>query len=419
MGCNVFLFSEQFKQEDFMCAFKRLWIIVIIIALIPVFTTNAAAYLVNSALDEHDYVINGVCETQPGNSVCTLRAALDEANAAGGGWHHITLAPTSIGLSKSNGAFVINTGVKVSIEGTGTLTVLDGGGYSGVRIFTVERGAWLRLSHLTLANGTDSGSGGGIQNRGNTFIYRVILSGHHATSSGISGNAGRGAAIFNESGSILTIEQSTLVDNQSRGSGGAIRNEGTVTILNSTFARNDGYAGGGGALANTGLAFVYTSTFSGNHSSGAGAIWNDFTGLIYIYSSTFADNYSHSNGLSTTLNNSGTMYVINSIVYALPGGSNCDGAIKSLGYNLSNDASCGLNAHGDQQGVDPQLAPLTQNGGATETRRLLNGSAAIDTGFCIGLDQRGYPRPIRLTWAGNIRNKCDVGAFELQRNEVR
>ena len=42
------------------------------------------AFTVNSTTDAGDSVINGVCETSPGNGECTLRAAIQESNAHSG-----------------------------------------------------------------------------------------------------------------------------------------------------------------------------------------------------------------------------------------------------------------------------------------------------------------------------------------------
>src|SRR5712692_9164441 len=43
---------------------------------------TAAQFVVNNTADEEDFSSgDGVCETAPGNGVCTLRAAIEEANA--------------------------------------------------------------------------------------------------------------------------------------------------------------------------------------------------------------------------------------------------------------------------------------------------------------------------------------------------
>ncbi len=91
------------------------------------------------------------------------------------------------------------------------------------------------------------------------------------------------------------------------------------------------------------------------------------------------------------------------------------GTITSLGRNLiDRSGQCFLvSGTGDLLGVPSGLGPLADNGGATATRALLPGSAAIDAagfpcldaaGSALATDQRGLPRG----------NPCDIGAFEVQ-----
>lgn len=85
-------------------------------------------------------------------------------------------------------------------------------------------------------------------------------------------------------------------------------------------------------------------------------------------------------------------------------------SIESLGYNISDDASCtGFTEEGDQQNVTniiSTLGPIQNNGGLVPTRALLPGSPAIGNGkFVLGIttDARGVARPM---------NNPDVGAFQ-------
>lgn len=59
--------------------------------------------------------------------------------------------------------------------------------------------------------------------------------------------------------------------------------------------------------------------------------------------------------------------------------------------------------------ANPQLFPLGNNGGSTQTLALLPGSPAMNAGnnaTCPTTDQRGVARP-----QGGV---CDIGAFEAQ-----
>jgi len=89
-------------------------------------------------------------------------------------------------------------------------------------------------------------------------------------------------------------------------------------------------------------------------------------------------------------------------------GANCTFSINSLGYNLTDDTSCGFTEPGDLVVADAMLGPLQDNGGPTETHDLLPGSPAIDAGSMDcpppDTDQRGVARPQGMD--------CDIGAVE-------
>jgi hypothetical protein len=83
----------------------------------------------------------------------------------------------------------------------------------------------------------------------------------------------------------------------------------------------------------------------------------------------------------------------------------------NLSEGVTDDANaCGLTngANANLIGSDPNLGPLADNGGATQTHALLSGSPAIDAGdnsTCPATDQRGVARP--------QGSACDIGAYEL------
>src|SRR5690606_16350589 len=116
------------------------------------------------------------------------------------------------------------------IDGSGQSVTVSGN--QTVRPFTIVAGASLDLRYLVVTEGLNGGSaGGGIRNEGMLSIANSTLSHNHAGPSFSSGGG-----IYN-SGTLI-IRDSTISDNRvgSRGNalGGGIYNSGTLTISNST-----------------------------------------------------------------------------------------------------------------------------------------------------------------------------------------
>jgi hypothetical protein len=86
--------------------------------------------------------------------------------------------------------------------------------------------------------------------------------------------------------------------------------------------------------------------------------------------STFAGNAATRSGGG--ISNSGKANVQNTILANASGG-NCDGGVTSNGYSLSSDDTCSFNNTGDLNNTDPQLGPLQNNGGPTQTMALPSG----------------------------------------------
>ncbi|MCA9111997.1 MAG: hypothetical protein KDA52_18740, partial [Planctomycetaceae bacterium] len=206
-----------------------------------------------------------------------------------------------------------------------------------------------------------------------------------------------------------------FVDNTARAGGGAISNGATLVIETSTFTQNvAGVASGfgtGGAIENQsgGTTTLTNSTLSGNTGSIGGAISNSST--LNLYSTTIADN--HARNIGGGVYSTGTSNVENTIIgdnTSDGNGPDVNGAINSLGHNLITDTtdSTGFGATGDLLNMSPQLSPLANFGGLTESHNLLPGSPAIDSASNATspvTDQRGIPRPQGIGF--------DIGAVEL------
>ena len=315
-----------------------------------------------------------------------------------------------------NGQITINKNLSIVGLGANVLTIRNtqAQGLTS-RVFNIQGGI-VRLAGLTITGGNRQdpfGGGGGIYNRGSLTVFACYITGNTDTS--ISEGGG---GIFNVSS--LTIINSTVSGNTATGgnsSGGGIRNNsnGTLNILNSTVSGNRATGGnrnGGGILA-VGNAVISNSTVTDNETPDGGGGILKFNGTtVTIRNSIVAGNCARTTGAicsgSTT-----------------PDVASFGDDYTSQGYNLigSVGTAGGFNQTGDQTGtsaapLNPQLAPLADNGGTTPTHSLMGTSPAIDKGNCFGcsLDQRGAARPLDFPNYVNASggDGSDIGALELQ-----
>jgi CSLREA domain-containing protein len=336
----------------------------------------AANYTVNTLNDN----------TTSGDSLCTLREAIDAANNAGNGDcganssgdDMITFSVSeTISLQSTLPNIVdASTAGKLTIDGTGQSITISGN--NSVRVFEVNSGGDLTLQNLTVSNGRASGSGGGIVNNGTVNITNSTFSGNSASSGG-----------------------------------GGIYNGGTVNITNSTFSGNSAIYGGG-ILNVFGTANITNSTLAGNSSTGfGGGIYN--SGTVNITNSTLAGNSAPSGGgIASTI---GTLTLKNTIIANSTSGGDCvnSGTVSPSTNNLIEDSTnaCGLTngVNGNIIGSDPNLGSLT---GSPAYFPLNLNSLAIDAGdnaTCAAApvnnqSQNGVTRP--------QGPKCDAGAYEAK-----
>ena len=377
------------------------------------FTVNSGASLelIGLTLQNGNSIADGGAIYSSGT--VTITASTLSGNSAGsdesggaidsdGGTLTIT-ASTLSGNSATQGGAIDNDG------GTVTITASTLSGNSATQGGAIDNdGGTVTITASTLS-GNSASNGGAIDNDGGTInISYTTFSGNAADNDiAVDEGVGRGGAIYSKDNSILNISYSTFSNNIAgpvTGWGGAIffsssgTGVGVFTADNSTFYQNraggPGGAGWGGAL--------YFSSTSGNSTDAT------------ITNSTFSENRSNTFGDSINRPYEGAVTIATTILVDSSETTppNCSGSSTvSLGYNLSNDASCGLNGIGDvQNSANVNLGPLADNGGPTQTMLPQTGSDAIDTADCAlssATDQRGADRPDAPA------TTCDKGAVEV------
>ena len=365
--------------------------IVILFALLA--SLLGSAVFVTPARAAGVIINNDADVTATDDGFCTLREAIDNANndaqmhgstsgecAAGSGTDMITFEPVLAGLTiQLSSPLVISS--DITIDGSALTSQLTISGEGSVRVFSVNSGT-VTLNSLKITNGSALNGGG----------------------------------IFNSSGATLTITNSTLSGNSAQ-SGSGIYNLGLLTVTNSTLSGNAAVTNGGGIYNDSNTLTVTNSTFSGNSAAGSGGgIYNN-GGTLAITNSTFSGNSAVTSG-GGIYNNGGALNYANTIIANSTFGGDCAGT-GTIGTNINNlvedvTSNCGAAING----VYPNLGPLADNGGPTQTFALLANSPAIDAGddaTCAAapvsnLDQRGTARPTIPNGSGGAH--CDIGAYE-------
>jgi CSLREA domain-containing protein len=244
---------------------------------------QAATFTVNDLNDAVDAnPSDGMCATATGS--CTLRAAIQQANALGGGpaGAHIINLPAgtyklTIGGPGEDDAATGDLDIKtdVTIAGSGEIKpIVDAGGID--RAFDVFAGSTATIRDLTIINGhiaQNTEKGGAVQNNGHLTLDSVNVQESEAGKSATQSPYLEGGGVFNGLEGTLTIINSAISKNIAYGAhAGGIYNLGSLSISGSTISANQAASWGGGIYnGNASSAEIGSTTISGNRSfHGAG-----------------------------------------------------------------------------------------------------------------------------------------------------
>jgi hypothetical protein len=290
------------------------------------------------------------------------------------------------------------------------------------RVFTVQQGANVTLGgfDITGAVATDysTGSGlklgGAIQNLGQLMVSRCHIYDNFAATGG--------GAIENEG--VLTVYGSTLDSNTTTGLGTAICNwpGATLSVVNSTISNNfaigsNGETGGiwcgarssvlisSSTIANNFCEYVDTPGHADPQGGGIRITfsYSDWANraIVVLENSIVANNF-HGNG-SQADDVYGPLVNSSSFNNLIGNGEYEFGVSDGNAGNMVGSASAG-------KFYNIGLGYLQDNGGGIPTCALQLNSAAIGAGgmfsYPVTIDERGFPRP--------VGGRIDIGAFQYQ-----
>jgi hypothetical protein len=334
----------------------------------------------------------GACTAAPGD--CSLRGAIEGSyNTAtldtigfdpdifsGINTDVITLGDA---LTTGDPTDPITNDLTINGPGRNALTVKQS---AQVRVFQIVGKA--TINGITISGGRSPNSAGGILNNGGA---RLTLNDTTVTDNqalGTQASTGLGGGIFNASNATLTLNRSTVSANKANtptGYGGGIYNQtgGNVTLNNSTVNGTNTSSTYGGGLYSGGTLTLNNSTINGvNTASHGGGIFNSF-GTLTLDNSTVSANEASSYG----------------------GGIFNDGGTLSL--NESTISGVNKAVHGG--GIYNSSGKLTLNRSTVSTNKATGGSGGgiYNTGGTLTLDNSTVSAN-QATHGGGISSNTDL-----------
>jgi CSLREA domain-containing protein len=421
--------------------------------LLPVTAAAGAPdFAVDYQIDAVDVAVgDGVCGDH--NGLCTLRAAIQEANALPGqqtialgpSMHYATLDGDQEDAAATGDLDVTDD---LIIEGTdASTTIVEAHTYD--RLFDVAESVSLTLSDVTVRGGLrgsilDSDIGGGLRAAEGALVVlsRAVVEDNAVVQGGggvgLLGGALGGATLL-AVGSTFSHNSAGVVPDWPR-AGGAIHAAGHSSIYLLDCSLEGNIAEQGPAIYSAFGAVTLERTTIAGHASESATLWLGNAEPVRVVNSTITNNQSElaiwlaAGGETTTFENAtitgnvapyavlnayfpplADVRLRNTVLFNTVTDGECAGVV-SLGHNAITAGALGYCAESlatDLFVADPLLGPLAANGGDTTTRMPLEGSPLRDAGDdanCPALDQRHEARP--QDGDGDGVAHCDIGAVE-------
>jgi len=126
---------------------------------------------INSTIDDHDTSIDGVCDDGAGH--CTLRAALEEANAVAGLGPAFSVPAGTYALTL--GQIPITRSDDITVKRESAVVVTVGLSANGDRCVDVASGSYLDLTGFRISGGSASDDGGSANVSGDSRAHSFFI----------------------------------------------------------------------------------------------------------------------------------------------------------------------------------------------------------------------------------------------------
>jgi Chlamydia polymorphic membrane protein (Chlamydia_PMP) repeat len=369
------------KPMRFAVLFTSIVALALIVATFtsPVIAEPGTTFTVNASNDVVDFLPgDGICETATGNGMCTLRAAIMEANSHIGA--DTIFLPASTYLLTIPGAGEeqcatgdLNITESLTIIGDPNGTpVIDANGLGDRVLQILPAGGPVSISNVYIKNGSTTQHGGGIWSSSTLELHNVYVIGNHANGYGggidasapltmtdgaieqNSGDTGGGIFIYADlsmdnilisgntanrygAGLYFSVAEAQLdnilfYQNAATDNGGGIYNDrGDMTIIDSNLQQNSSDTSGGGIFNSEGSISLTKVQFVNNDAYNFGGGIDNVNGtidgqdLLFDQNTTVADG----GGGGAITNLTGSVYLNQSVL------SNNTGFVGGAINNLS------------------------------------------------------------------------------------
>lgn len=286
-------------------------------------------------------------------------------------------APTTISLFTNH--LVVDKNVTIDGAAAPGLSV---SGSNVTRVFKVEAGHEVTISHLTIRDGY-APIAAGVFNAGNLTLNQVTVTLNNAG----GGVDNRGGGIYNQYGTLTLLQSAISYNtaaqynnppNMQGGKGGGVYNDnGVVNSLETTFANNLAEEGQGGGLYNTsGTITIHNSAFDHNIANvEGGGLYN--SGAAVVENSAFSYNEGWDQG-GAILQDAGTLQINNSTLSYNRGGFGSDdygaGLYVRVGQATINNSTLTKN-----QAVDHGGGVYLESGALTYENTIIAGNSGSNS----------------------------------------